>query len=242
MNISPALSSSLALYLSRLQADPSKSSKSSSSSTSSASSSSSKSGATNTSPTNSSGSSNTSQSNTKSPTSSGSAQSGSATKAKSDPVTASVQALGKKVDVLKKRIATASPSEARTLSRELDKIATQLQSVTAAAVRKAAGQTASKPGSGQNGNSNTNTNTQELIGTLATVSTKLKQAVGQLRARQPHAGASVTLSLRSAERSANYVIARTASIRPTPTPSNSAAAAYAGGTSSNTGSVINTRA
>lgn len=238
MNISPALSSSLALYLSRLQADPSKSSKSSTSSSSS------KSGATNTSPTNSSGSSSTSQSNTKTPTSSGSAQSGSATKTKTDPVTASVQALGKKVDVLKKRIATASPSEARTLSRELDKIAMQLQSVTAGAVRKAASQTASKPGSGQSGNSNTNANanTQELIGTLATVSTKLKQAVGQLRARQPHAGASVTLSLRSAERSANYVIARTASIRPTPTPSNSAAAAYAGGASSNTGSVINTRA
>lgn len=240
MNISPALSSSLALYLSRLQADPSKSSKSSTSSSSS------KSGATNTSPTNSSGSSSTSQSNTKTPTSSGSAQSGSATKTKTDPVTASVQALGKKVDVLKKRIATASPSEARTLSRELDKIAMQLQSVTAGAVRKAASQTASKPGSGQSGNSNTNTNantnTQELIGTLATVSTKLKQAVGQLRARQPHAGASVTLSLRSAERSANYVITRTASIRPTPTPSNSAAAAYAGGASSNTGSVINTRA
>lgn len=239
MNISPALSSSLALYLARLQADPSKSSKSSQSSQSGASNTSqtNKTPSSNTSQTNNAGASNTSPSNTKPQTPGSSGQSGSVTKTKSDPVTASVQALGKKVDALKKRIATASPSDARTLSRELDKIATQLHSITAAAVRKAATQTASKPGSGQNGNANT----QELVGTLSTVSTKLKQAVGQLRARQPHAGASVTLSLRSAEKSADYVIARTAFIRPTPAPSNTAAAAYAGA-SSNTGSVINTRA
>lgn len=190
-----------------------------------------------------------------------------------DALSSTVSALGQRAETLRKKIATATARDAKSLSGELEKIAAQLKSITQGVVAKSATsdkvadkiaeqKNTAASASGTNSSSKTDSTAKsdstsqskktpqdsasvaELKKNLLTVANKVKQAVGQLRAKVGNATPSVRDALSSAEKMLDGVISKTTTSSSSSSSSSSsgtaksAVAAYDATATSRAGSVV----
>lgn len=148
---------------------------------------------------------------------------------------------GQNVDALKKRIPRASLKEAKAVSQELGKMATQLKSISQS-VLGTTGKAGSASASSANQSTQDSAASRELRSTLMTLANKLKQAIGQLKAKPVSSPASVRDALANADKVLDDVIKNTALASASATSPKSTVTGYEASGTTKAGSVIDASA